>query len=429
MNVSEKMNVSKGTNRRYWIAGIAALLLILLLLSAPASNRINSGSTWGNAPDGYSAWYAYMEEQGATIKRWQRPLAELIEQDLEQDLPEGKSATLLQVIPSATANPLSSGLEDWLNQGNTLITLAQRQAVTAAPFTSQLDASAGKVTIETRRRYRPNNDDADEDNLGDYQEIRDLQSSVQSTLTTDLLLADEYGAVVWQSSAEAGRQILSTTPFLAANAYQDAPGNFAFLADLVTQTGGPIWVDEYLHGYKDSDVVVEEVAGSWIGYLAKTPLLILAVQAGAILLVGLVAQNRRIGRARSLFTPKINNSEAYIKALAGVLHKANNHDFLVETLVRAEQKSLQRALGLGAALVSQSTLRAAWQQSTGRSEADLNVMQARPRSDSALHTWLRQLQALRLAASNRASQSSKIPDSPETPKKTTPKKTTPKKTT
>lgn len=364
-----KPNVFK--SRRYiWLIGILSLLLIgILLLSAPASNRINSGSTWGNAPDGYGAWYAYMEAQGAEIKRWQRPLSELIEQAESSSGP----ATLIRVIPPAIVLDFVSEAQsdDWVDKGNRLIVLRQQEAVTEAPFRSQIDSANGKVTVETRRRNK---------------------AEVNS------LLADKYGAVVWREKADA--IVRSTTPFLAANAYQDAPGNFAFLADLVTQTEGPIWVDEYLHGYKDSDVVVEEVAGSWLGYLAKTPILILAVQAGVILAVALVAQNQRIGGGRSLSSPKVNNSEAYIKALAGVLHKANNHDFLVETLTRAEQKSLQRALGLGDAPVSQATLQTAWQQSTGRDAAQLNVLQAQPRSESTLHTWLQQLQSLHAIVNN-----------------------------
>ena len=81
----------------------------------------------------------------------------------------------------------------------------------------------------------------------------------------------------------------SLTPYLAANAYANEPGNFAFLANLVQQAGGTIYVDEYIHGYKDSDVVVEEVAGSWINYLAETPLLIAAAQVLVVLLIALLA--------------------------------------------------------------------------------------------------------------------------------------------
>ncbi|HEY9764043.1 MAG TPA: DUF4350 domain-containing protein, partial [Trichocoleus sp.] len=68
------------TNRYLWI-GLIFLVLVALLsfIAAPATNRLTSGSTWNASPDGYGAWYAYLEKQGAPIQRWQRPVSELLE--------------------------------------------------------------------------------------------------------------------------------------------------------------------------------------------------------------------------------------------------------------------------------------------------------------------------------------------------------------
>ncbi|MEM9009456.1 MAG: DUF4350 domain-containing protein, partial [Cyanobacteria bacterium P01_F01_bin.86] len=210
---------------------------------------------------------------------------------------------------------------------------------------------------------------------------------------------------VWRQDTESGELILATTPFLAANAYRDAPGNFAFLADLVQQAGGTIWVDEYLHGYKDRDVVIEDVAGNWLSYLAKTPWLVAGVQAAIVLLLALIAHNRRPGRQQTIPSFPMNDSESYIQALASVLHKANSRDFLVETLTRAEQKELQRALGLGDTPVSLETLKIAWQQATNRSGTDLQVLQGAPKRDKALLLWLQRLQSLHTIATQRKTMS------------------------
>ena len=291
-----------------------------------------------------------------------------------------------------------SGLSDWLERGDRLIVLTNQQSVTAAKFSSQLDSDVGEVAVDTRRRYPIKNSPS-------YRQ-EGTEISYRSTPVTseavEPLLADEYGAVVWREGQS--DVTLSTTPFLAANAYQDAAGNFAFLAELANEANGPVWVDEYLHGYKDREAVVEEVVGTWLGYLADTPLLLVAVQIGVVLLVALIAQNRRIGSKQPLLSPQVNNSEAYIKALAGVLHKANNRDFLVDTLVAAEQKSLQRALGLGEAAVSLDVLQTAWQQGTGRDVEELSVLQAKPKGEAALQAWLRQLQSLVAKASGQARQ-------------------------
>lgn len=383
----------KRPNRRVIIISLLALLGLILLFAAPSSNKINTGSTWGNEPSGYGAWYDYMQAQGVNIERWQRPIPELLEKIEDANEP----ATLLQVRSPDGSHSLASfenasALDDWTAQGNRLIVLTQLGPVTAADFSTDIVSDSGLVTVETRRRFQ--------------REDAAPSTSKQQVPSIATLLADNHGAVVWQILADnQGPKIYSSTPFIGANAYLNSPGNFAFLSELVQQSGGPIWVDEYLHGYKDSDVVIKETAGSWVSYLAKTPLLIAAVQGGVILLIGLIAQNRRVGARQTVPTFQVDNSEAYIKALAGVLHKANNHDFLVETLSRAERKSLQRALGLGDAPVPPDTLKTAWQQATGRSVADLSVLQERPRGDRTIETWLQRLWALQVRAARKESSS------------------------
>ncbi|MEL6353518.1 MAG: DUF4350 domain-containing protein [Cyanobacteria bacterium J06627_28] len=442
--------------RRPIILGVIALVILfaLFLLAAPSSNRDVIGSTWGYGPDGYSAWYEYVAKQNVSIERWQRPLSELIEQDAaEKDVAEKDVAekddtgeppsadrptpkTLLRILPPQSAITTLSFLSDpeasaWVDQGNNLIVLAQDQPATGAPFASSIASDQGAVAIETTRRF---------------------EADWQNSRAGKALLIDEAGSVVWQqkgwqsrfspseeledslateASKEAfeiteenapasgtttsstvapgtmtpGTMTLATTPFLAANTFANEPGNFAFLAELVQQGGSSkLYVDEFLHGYKDQDVIIEQVAGNWIGYLTKTPLLIAIAQCGAILLISLVAQNQRLGLKRSVAQPQTNNSEAYMQALAGVLHKANNRDFLVETLTRAERKRLQRALGLGEAPVSLETLQTSWQQNTGRSLAALESLQGAPQDKAGLKSWLRQLQSLPILA-NKAKQS------------------------
>ena len=410
---SKQVANNRTANRRYWLAGILAALALgfFLLVGAPASNRIDAGSTWGTAPDGYGAWYAYMEAEGAQIQRWQRPLSELVAQTAEaSDLPR----TLIRVVPPVFANRSGVAwrleLSDWLDRGDRLIVLTQRGAVTGAEFSSQLDSEVGKVTIETRRRYQPtefaSSPYEQEGTEISYQPTVENRFDIDADSDIEALLSDDYGTVVWRNLDEPNL-IWTTTPFLAANAYQEANGNFAFLAALAQP--GAIWVDEYLHGYKERDVVIEEVAGTWLGYLAKTPLLIAAVQIGVILLVALIAQNRRVGAKQPLPAETVNNSEAYIKALAGVLHKANNRDFLIETLTEAERKALARSLGLGETAVSPEALQVAWQQQTGRSVQELDVLQAQPKGEAAIQTWLRQLQSLVPKANRKTSKPVSIP--------------------
>ena len=373
-------------HRRPLTLGLVALALLLglLLLAAPAAGRRDSGSTWHRGPAGYSAWYESLEQRGVTVQRWQRPVGDLLERlendeetftTLVQDSPT-QAETLLAVLPGFIDQQelpaVLPWVPEWLEAGHRLVVLGVKTPVTAAPFSQTLTSETGPVQIDTRRRY-------------------------PAGRSRGTALEDEYGAVVWQQSIDSGQFVVAATPHLAANAYRDQPGNFALLSDLVTGEGGRVWVDEYLHGYRDQAAIAAEVGSdSWLNYLARTPLLILASQALVVTLIALLALNRRLGQRRTLPPPVIDNSRAYIQALAGVLHKANSHDFVVQTLGQAERMRLQKALGLGHTPLPVEQLQAAWNQRSDRPAADLAALLNPPRAkdDRQLRNWLKRLQSL-----------------------------------
>ncbi|MBD1868727.1 DUF4350 domain-containing protein [Cyanobacteria bacterium FACHB-471] len=364
---------------RLWL-GVVLVLIVLTLVFAPRTSRLMQGSTYSRSPDGYGAWYAYMQERGTPVQRWQRPLEELLEpqpgtdnpdtvpirfprvDDPAMDAPEMDS-TLAQAAPATpmTLVQVSSGLPlnlfdgDWIAQGNVLVLLGVRGTVTAAPFSSTLESSAGGVKVETSRRSL---------------QTQSFSAPGMNEWEFEDLLRDGHGAIVWQETVGRGRIILSTSSHLAANAYQNEPGNFEFLAQLLTEIGNPIWVDEYSHGYKDEAAIAQENSENILLYLAKTPLVLVAVQAGIMLLV-LILGHRRLGPAIALETPPVDNSKAYIQAMAGVLQKANSSKFVVEMVGEAEQLNVQRSLGLGTDLLEPQVVAAAWAQQTGRPAAEL----------------------------------------------------------
>ena len=373
-------------NRRTGVLGLLALALLLgvMLFGAPATSHLESGSTWHRGPAGYSAWYESLEQQGITVERWQRPVETLLEQLGE---PEDTTVTLIQnravtpetllvVLPGFIGQGDVSNLLPWMPQwveaGHRLVVLGVKAAATAAPFSQVLDSPVGSVKIDTRRREK-------------------------MVVAEDTILRDEYGVVVFEIQLAGKEFTVAVTPHLAANAYQNQPDNFAFLTELVAGSGERVWVDEYLHGYRDQDAIAAEVGGdSWLNYLAGTPLLILVAQALAVTLVALVALNRRLGQRRTLHPPAVDNSRAYIQALAGVLHRAGSHDMVVQTLGQAEQIQLQKKLGLGSAPLPIDRLQAAWEQQASRPNLDLAAILNPPAltGERPLREWLKQLQSL-----------------------------------
>jgi hypothetical protein len=300
---------------------------------------------------------------------------------------------------------VSDSEKKWVEQGNTLVKLGVRAPVTPAPFSSLHPASAGEIKIDTGRRYPS---------------------------AKKQVLDDRFGAIVWKKPVGKGTVYFASTSHLAANAYQDFPGNYEFLAGLVTQEGGEpeiegteqalavkliqnlshpqsqgtskilnkVWVDEYIHGYKDPEVIEREYEGNLFTYLAKTPLFPVLIQGTIILLVAIFAGWNRFGQPVTLSAPQVDNSEAYIQALAGVLQKANSTDFAVETIGKEEQLQLQKALLLGQGSLESETLTNAWVQQTGRKAAELSELLPSPShkrriSDSDLLAWLGKWQQIR----------------------------------
>ncbi|MEO1589906.1 MAG: DUF4350 domain-containing protein [Cyanobacteria bacterium J06632_22] len=371
------------TRRTVWLGVLTlGVLCLLLIVLAPESGQKTSGSTYSRAPEGYRGWYEQALAEGVPVERWQRPIEEI--------LPEGQAGgqTLLRIFSGNVSRIVAEGIyseedwfEAWLAAGNRIVSLGVRQPVSEANFRTLQDSPQGKVEVHTRRR--------------------------QTDLTGNRAkeLSDRYGAIVWRENINPGTVVFATTPHLAANAYQDSPGNYDFFTQLVTgdeagDEAGTIWIDEYLHGYRDADVVLETVAENWSSYLSSTPIAVIALQLSLLVLLYILAQNRRSGTLAALREPKIDNSQAYIDALAGVLRKANSYAFVANAIARAERQKLQQALGLGQAAVDDKTLMAAWQQQTGKDGKGLQSLLTPPQiqgkaADQAFSAWLAQIQTLR----------------------------------
>jgi Domain of unknown function (DUF4350) len=394
------MNLS---NRRFWLLGAIAItaIIIITLVFAPASNKLNSGSTYHRGPDGYGAWYSFMSKRGTKIERWQKPFP-----DFAKNPDTKPPSTLLRIYSSPIFTEAIPDIEkNWVKQGNTLVILGVSAPVTAAPFSSLLPASAGEIKIDTGRRVP-----------------RDKKP----------ILGDKFGGIVWKKTVGKGAVYFSSVPHLAANAYQDFPGNYEFLAALVTQSEGAgkeiegteqalavnfiqnpidqsektsktinkIWVDEYIHGYKDPEIVKREFKDNLFTYLAKTPLFPILIQGTIILIVAIFAGWKRFGQPVTISAVQVDNSEAYIQALAGVLEKANSTDFAVETIGKAEQLQLQKALLLGQASLESDTLITAWEEQTGRKSTELAELVRSPSrksriSDRDLLVWLGKWEQIR----------------------------------
>jgi hypothetical protein len=357
---------------------IALPIVLLIVFTASRTPVLMQGSTYSRSPTGYGAWYAYMEQQGHTMQRWQRPWAELLDSEplkgeeisYQPTQNRVRPMTLLRVANGQGTAPMPD--YEWIRQGNVAVLLGVRSPVSSAPFSARLSSPVGLVKVETSRRYQ--------------EQVEDKR----------VLLKDSGGVMAWEEKAGKGKVIQVITPHLAANAYQDEPGNFKFLEKLVTEDGNEIWVDEYLHGFKDQQTLTKERSGDLFSYLTRTPLLIFTMQCLVILGVLIWEKNQRLGAPIKLMPPKLDNSEAYIQAMGGVLQKADCSGFVQETVGKAELAFVQRSLGLGIDPVEPRMLTEAWTQQTGRPATELEEVLSKPAdvrpNPQELLTWLAKVQ-------------------------------------
>ncbi|MBF2098388.1 MAG: DUF4350 domain-containing protein [Gloeomargaritaceae cyanobacterium C42_A2020_066] len=353
-----------------WIGlGVAVVLLGLILPSRGPD--LDSGSTYSRKPAGYGAWYAYMEQRGTPVQRWQRPLSAL--ETLQEPI------TLIRIFPDLRSADWGE-TRPWVEAGHRLILLGLRAPVADVPFRTEQDTSKGPVLIQTRRRHR----------LVESEFIR---------------LGEGDLAVVWQpyGAGQAGRGesglVAAVTPHIAANAYQDAPGNFAFLADLATEFGRPVWVDEYLHGHRDAEEKETLPLTSPWAYLWQSPVSLLLIQSAVLGLALIWGFNHWRGRLITLRAPPVDNTITQIESLAGLLARAGSTDFVLHLVGQAEQRQLQRHLGLGRDLLAPERLLELWQAS-GRPRQPLERLLVRttdPRRipPNELQQWLRDWQRIR----------------------------------
>ncbi len=381
--------------REYWKIGLVGVIAIVLLtvVSAMGGDIRQSGSSYSNAPSGYGAWYQMMVDRGIKIRRWEKSFAQLT-----QDPIYSTNTTLLQVNPQLETLNLTEIQRKWIERGNTLAVLGINAPAQEAPFSANFQSSEGLVKIETKRR------------LNFIASLGSLGKIVPETT----LLSDRSGSVMTEYSLGKGRIIVASTPHVAANAYQDNRPNYELLAKISTANRQQLIVDEYIHGYRDRQKTDttdnqnsaertgdgEERIGDIIGYLANTPLLIVLLNLILAILVSIWQQNQRFGQIIIPKPPQIENSEAYIQALAGVLRQANSSEFVIQTVGKAEQLSWQKKLGLGSErLIESDTLINAWKTRTNLPSDDLifilnSIAEAKRLSPKELNTWLIKLQTI-----------------------------------
>jgi Domain of unknown function (DUF4350) len=358
-----------------WGWAVMGLLCLTLIVSTAAPQSYPEGSSYDQSLSGYARWYEFMKAQNYPVKRWRRDYSQLT----------GQGQTLIQVADLEdfqTPGLGSSELLNWVNQGNTLIELSWDGAITGAPFRSDLSTPKGDVRIETTRRYGTPNENFDR-----------------------VLLKDDFGGAIVSVSLEKGQGIKIVYPWLGSNIYSSQGANFRVLADLSIQRKGTIWVDEWLHGYRDlepaSALAQKRPQDLW-SYFARRPIAVIAGQGGLLLVVLLWGQNQRFGALLRIAPPPRNSSEQYIQALADTLNTHGHTEYVLALLGQSLRDRLKSRLGIIGAdggtrgsAEGDGAIATEWALLTGRPSSELLELLKQSRTekrlrDSELLAWVQQ---------------------------------------
>jgi Domain of unknown function (DUF4350) len=331
----------------FWGWALIALLCLSVIVTVAAPQSYPKGSSYDRSLSGYAQWYGFMEAQNHPIRRWRKAYSQL----------KGEGQTLIQIADvERFQNPSLESLEilDWVKQGNTLIRLSWSGDVSGAPFRSELPAPKGAVQIETTRRY-------------------DIHTRNSSTV----LLKDSFGGVIQSESYQKGQIIRGVYPWIGSSIYAQKGANFQTLADLATQRKGPIWVDEWIHGYRDIEpesAVAEAKNQDLWSYLARRPIAVMAGQGMLLMLLLLWGQNQRFGAILRIAPPPRNSSEQYIQALADTLNTHGHTEYVLTLLGQSFRDRLRTQLRLLRAAPSAEgdrAIAAEWATATGRPASEL----------------------------------------------------------
>jgi outer membrane receptor protein involved in Fe transport len=239
-----------------------------------------------------------------------------------------------------------------------------------------LPTPKGAVRIETTRRYESRNFD-------------------------EVLLRDAFGGVIGLETVQKGEVIKIAYPWLGAGNYANRGANFQALADLATQRKGTIWVDEWIHGYRDkqpTSVLAEDKTQDLWDYFAQRPIAVMAGQGVLLLLLLFWGQNQRFGALLRIAPPSRNSNEQYIQALADTLNTHGHTEYVLTLLGQSLRDRLKSRLSLvGADLAGDGdgAIAAEWATVTGRPASELlelleqSSAQKRLR-DSELLAWVQQ---------------------------------------
>lgn len=309
------------------LTALVITLAVIVLYSAAvagANRYVKSGmvdsTTFSSAPEGYKVLYRYLDELGFQPRTLQQ----------FETLPE--SGTILIATSEPLAKPVTSQeaslLAGWVRDGG--------RVVFSGPFVMEfvraIDLQVGTMygqEIELRpvmpALY--------------VQDVSAAKVGSARLLPDDGTWADIFkdgeGSAMMVRSVGAGEVVWLADSYSFSNA-GIAEADNAQLAVLVAASRGPVYFDEYHHGFARGGGILERVGAG-----GQSALLAFAI--GVALM--LAAYGRRLGPTIGVAETPVARTSAYIDSLAGLYRKAGARREALQALSDGLTRALTRRYG------------------------------------------------------------------------------------
>jgi len=150
---------------------------------------------------------------------------------------------------------------------------------------------------------------------------------------------DDRGALLIDYAYGLGRVSILSDPYMVSNGGIKLADNLQLAVNLLTAADGLIAFDEYHQG---KGLTQNSIAG----YFAGTPVLLLAGQAGLIVLLILWTRGRRFGRPLPLAQVDRRSSLEFVASMAELQQRARAFDLAIENIYTRTRRVLARYAGV-----------------------------------------------------------------------------------
>jgi hypothetical protein len=233
-----------------WLIGLLMLVFLCFKVTDTTIQISADNSSYSVARNGGKVYYLLMRKLGYKVERLENKLASIGE----------KGAALIILVPQAS---ISEGDADWCRQfivsgGTVLIAdeddneifrrfgivpyrvTASGAAEEVIPIPSPVTGGAQKVLISTSSR---------------------LKFSTLQGDSREIIIVDEKGVIMAEVRHGKGRLIVSTAPEIFSNELIQKEDNSLLAVNCINSAPGgrPVFVDEFHHGFRDRQTLLQSL--------------------------------------------------------------------------------------------------------------------------------------------------------------------------